>query len=112
MTAALTMERQRMPTMTKVLFRYCCRPARASDGQPAKSAYVVKMDPRLPSPETKAAAAATPTSPCRGWKISLVQVMVIGTVGPRPNPTSKRPPYRGHGFATLPAYVVMSSPTI
>lgn len=112
MTAALSIERQRIPTMTNVLFRYCLRPGLASLSQPAKRAYVVKIDPRLPSPETSAEAAATPTSPCRGWKISLVHVMVIGTVGPSPNPTSKRPPYRGHGLATLPAYVVISNPAI
>ena len=63
MTNALIMDKQRMPTMTNVLFRYCFRPGLLSDGQPVKRAYVVRIDPRFPSPDTSAEAAATPTSP-------------------------------------------------
>lgn len=83
----------KIPTITRLLFRNFSRPAAfASSLHPSYSAYVVMIEPRLPHPETTADAAATPTSPCRGWKISVVQVIVIGTVGPSPNPTIRRPP--------------------
>lgn len=83
--------------MTRVLFLYFFLPGLLSDIQPVNRAYVVRIDPKLPRPDTRADAAATPTSPWRCWKIWLVQVIVMGTVGPRPKPTNKRPPYRGHG---------------
>ena len=91
-TMLLMMLIHKMPIMVRLLLRYWCGPFFASSGQPVYSAYVVRTLPKLPSPETRAAAAATPTSPCRRWKISLVQVMQIGTVGPSPNPTISSPP--------------------
>ena len=111
MTAALKMLAHNMPIMTRLLFRYLCGPT-ASDGQPVYRAYVVKMLPRFPNPETRALAAATPTSPWRGWNISFVHVMQMGTVGPKPNPTMRSPPYRDHELVVVPANVVMSSPVI
>lgn len=62
-TIELNMDRHRIPTMTRVLFLYCCFPGLLSATQPVKSAYVVKIEPRFPQPDTTADAAATPTSP-------------------------------------------------
>ena len=92
MMKLLTILTARMAIMTKLLFRYWRGPGAASEGQPVYRAYVVVILPRLPRPETRAEAAATPTSPCRRWNISFVHVIHIGTVGPSPNPISNRPP--------------------
>lgn len=82
------------PTQTRLLPLYFSPPTSPleSASHPVYNAYVVTILPRLPNPLTRAVAAATPTSPWRAEKISLVQVMVTGTVGPRPKPMIKRPP--------------------
>ena len=63
MATALRMERHSIPTITSVLLRYCFLPGFASLSHPVNRAYVVRIEPRLPSPDTTADAAATPTSP-------------------------------------------------
>lgn len=97
MAMLLAMLTQRIPIMVKLLRLYWCGPFAASSAHPVYKAYVVVMLPKFPSPETNAEAAATPTSRWRLWKISLVQVMQIGTVGPSPNPIIRRPPYLAQG---------------
>src|SRR5687768_5012349 len=101
---------QRIPIMVKLLRRYWCGPLTASSGHPVYNAYVVVILPRFPSPDTRADAAATPTSRWRFWKISFVQVMQMGTVGPRPNPIMRRPPYLAQGLDK--AKVVVRRPAI
>lgn len=71
--------------------------------------YTVVTLPRFPNPDTMAAAAAMPTSPCRGPNNSADQHIQIGTVGPNPNPAIKSPLYLAHGG---PANVVTNSPVI
>lgn len=108
MIMLLVMLMQRIPIMVKLLRRYWYGPAAASSGQPVYRAYVVVMLPRFPRPDTSAEAAATPTSRWRRWNISFVHVMQMGTVGPSPKPTSKRPPYLAHELDS--ANVTVRSP--